>query len=198
MLLRDIILEAPANADPLEDFLGDLDTNKKQLQKLLTMKPKHVLSVNDNLVVFSAKNGPTNVFFAVAMDEMRIVYYMTYDTEKSKLIGKFVCQSYVWVNKTYSAARVLPRLMFFNHLLLKHKTVVTDSIQTWDGKRFWLARIKDALAKNIKVYYVNFQNDHIEQIQTYEDVVRLNAMYRIWDNYAFDKRMVISLNPLIK
>ena len=198
MLLQDIILEAPATADPLEDFLGDLDTNQGELRKLLMLKPKHVMSVNDNFVMYSAKMGDRQIFFGVVIDEMRIVYYMVFETEKSKLIGKFVYQSYVWVDKTYSAARGLPRLMFFNHLLLKYKTVVTDSIQTWDGRKFWMSRIKDALEKNIKVYYVNFETNHIEEIHKYEDVARLNALHKIWANYAFDKRMVISLNPLIK
>jgi hypothetical protein len=199
MLLRDILLETPALSAPMDDdfYLSNEEDNSRRLKELLELDVALVSKINNDVSVFHAVERKHEVFFAVDKSTSKIVYYMMFETESEPLIGQFVFQSFVWLDKTCSAAIGLPKRILFG-LVKQYGTVLTDSIQTWDGRDFWLRRIKDALAKGLHVYYIDFQYNRLEQLHSYEDVMRVDKQYKIWDTYGFDKRLAISAKLLIK
>ena len=62
----------------------------------------------------------------------------------------------------------------FEHLLQSHRIIISDQIQTHDGRRFWLDRMSEAIFKDdLMVYYVDLNeldSDKVPVKTTIEDL----------------------------
>jgi hypothetical protein len=197
MKINNLILEAPALTDEVTSYLDDPIKNQRRLEKLSTAHKEHLFDVNKNTHVFKIHTDNEEIYVAIDSIDMKIVYYMSYEFDKHRLLGLFVNQSFVWVDKTYPNAKGLPKKIFFDYLLKEHNIVITDSIQTWDGRDFWLRRLLDAFQKHLYVYYIDLESDHIEPVHQYMAIHKLDTKYHIWAKQAFSKRLLISTTKLL-
>lgn len=79
----------------------------------------------------------------------------------------------------------------------KFGTILTDSEQTWDGKRFWKHRIAEAFDNNLNVYFYDFSNHTIIKLNDNQDFRQAELIYDIWgSNKHKMKRIVISNKEL--
>ena len=80
----------------------------------------------------------------------------------------------------------------------KFGTILTDSEQTWDGKRFWGRRISEAFDKGLNVYLYDFSNHKIINIEDNTHFRQAELIHDIWGttNKHKMKRMVISNKEL--
>jgi hypothetical protein len=200
MLLNDIILETPALIPDIDDtYLSDIHQNQARLHQLARYPMDHVYTINENFAVMLVyePNGE-EVYIGVDHKELKIVYYMMYEVNHDPLVGRYVSQAMVWLDKSYAPARGLPKKIFFDQLVKKYDTILTDSIQTWNGRAFWMRRLQEAFQKGFNVYYVNLDNDSIEKLEEFADIPRFDAKYHIWDAHSFHKRLAISKKKLMK
>lgn len=155
---------------------------------------KSVLKVFDKAEIF--KDGSR--YFCLDSRLKRVTYYMKYEVKNNGRLGQFVWQSLVWSFPAASYISGIPQKMFFEFLLPKFGTIVTDSQQTWDGKRFWRLRIAEALEKKLNVYFYDFSNHEIEKIEDYDHFAECDLKRGIWgpSNIHQMKRMVISNKEL--
>lgn len=200
MKLQELILESPVLTDKISNYLDNPVKNQSQLEKFSTMHKKHLFDLGKYTHVFKIYNNNDEYYIAIDSHDMKIVYYMSYNFTSVPILGMAVNQSFVWLDKDYPHTKGLPKKMFFDYLLKEHNIVITDSIQTWDGRDFWLRRLLEAFQKHLHVYYIDLSKNHIEPVMQYMDVYKLDKKYQIWaplDLDAYDRRLIISTTQLL-
>lgn len=126
----------------------------------------------------------------------KITYSMEFKTASNPLLGTFVWQASVWHSKIDPVTTGLPEKVFFEYLIPTYETVLTDSRQSWDGKRFWMSVIPKAFEKGLNVYYFDFSTNQLTKII---DFTHWKSFYnqvgsKIWTTAKIGemKRMVIT------
>ena len=83
-------------------------------------------------------------------------YYVQYKEIMHKMIGhRAISQIAVWRDDLSTHAHGLAARIFWDHLLPIHGVMITDALQTKDGRRFWMNRIGEAYKRGLNVYYLN-------------------------------------------
>ena len=124
---------------------------------------------------------------------------MQYVRDSNHLIGNFVYQKFLWMDKNKrNIVGHLPSYYFYD-LIDDYFTIATDAEQTKDGEQFWKRRIKEAFSKNLNVYYMDDALDHLEQLTSPKDVDIFNKKYQIYSNHesSLHKAFVISSKDLL-
>jgi uncharacterized protein Usg len=107
------------------------------------------------------------------------LYLVRYKRERVRLLNReAVTQFLVWSDKRFIQTQGLAGKVFFEHLLNKHKIIVSDYTQTLAGMRFWQNRIKEALDKNLFVYSVNSQHEKVIRIKDWLDLQNYSTHWR--------------------
>jgi hypothetical protein len=163
------------------------------------------LSFNPNKQLLNSITTSCNVYvsnktiFCLDTELEMVTYEMQFKTNSNPVIGDFVWQTSVW----RGAANIvhLPTEIFFDYLIVKYQTIITDSKQSWDGKRFWLDRINDAFDRNLNVYYFDFSQNKLQRIDSKKEWIPFYKEHQseIWgkSDLAQMKRMVISNKELL-
>lgn len=191
-----LLQEMPKDIEPLDwHKLNDATENEELYRKFSADKyKKSILKVFDKAEIFQQGSQ----YFCLDSRLKRVTYYMKYEVKNNGKLGQFVWQSLVWSDPIASYISGIPKKMFFDYLLPKFGTVITDSQQTWDGKRFWKLRITEAFEKGLNVYFCNFANHEIIKINDADDFRKYESLKEIWgpsDPHKM-KRMVISNKTL--
>lgn len=135
-------------------------------------------------------------YFCLDRQEQLITYYMKSKVGNNGILKDFVWQSLVWVNKRAHLTYLdkIPSKIFFEYLLPKYHTIITDSEQTWHGRRFWEYRLEEAFMKGLNVYFFNFQNRQLSKLDSSKDIDEYQLEYDIWgpSNIHEMKRLVIT------
>jgi hypothetical protein len=85
---------------------------------------------------------------------------------------------------------VYRRKYFFEYIIPKYHTIIADSQQTCDGRRFWMNRINDAFDRNLNVYFYHMMNKTIQLISDHAEFSKLISNNKtLWD--ANQKKPVI-------
>lgn len=113
----------------------------------------------------------------------RVIYYVKYEVQNLGYIGrKAAVQVLVWRSRGFKETRGLPSRIFFDHILPKTGTIVTDYLQTDEGEGFWLDRVGDALSESKFVYYVNFLPQRvIKQITSVDELREIRDV--VWSDH---------------
>ncbi|MGL4925644.1 MAG: hypothetical protein ACRC4K_02235 [Plesiomonas shigelloides] len=88
-------------------------------------------------------------------DTPEIVYALKIIFRQDVVVGTKTCtQVMVWRTSRAGHSRALQGLasLVFDHLLSTHVIMVSDNMQTHDGRRFWMARISEAINAGYSVY----------------------------------------------
>ena len=84
------------------------------------------------------------VSYDIAADSGLITYFMEYATTRRGGFGNRATQVKVWA--TIAPGMVgMATHVFFNVMLVEYDTMVSDRIQTEDGRKFWLRRMAEAI-----------------------------------------------------
>lgn len=196
MRLKNLLEMVPQNIPDLDYLsLSIADKNaemyKDCLRKSFSRKIK-ILQLMEYAVIYKFKSE----FFCLDSKEKRITYFMKYEVSNNGTLGQFVWQSLVWLDPRahLSYLERIPAKIFFDYLLPKFHTILTDSEQTWHGRRFWEYRIAEAFNKNLNVYFFNFENRQIMKLNSFDELSDFQMTYDIWGDSPRHKmkRMVIT------
>lgn len=188
------LCETPQYTFPQEFGLDDINSNRSQTRELLK-KPKTPLrSIGDyTLYEFS------RAFALIKNEPAEIAYIVRFQHSFVKLLGRScVSQILVWRNNLVPETRDLATEIFFGHLLPNTKTIITDSYQTDDGKRFWENRIQDAFRLGLHVYYASLvPNREIVKISSIKEFMDLKNDKNIWGDHQVNqaKKVIITSQP---
>jgi hypothetical protein len=146
---------SPYLEDTDEDF--GLDTKQQREERTefllkdssLRLIEKH----HKDYELYRVGDSKRGTYFAVSDDDLR--YYMEYKENKN-LLGRSVTQTAVWA---LDARAGLPTgfvtHVVFDILIPKFQILLSDSIQTRDGKRLWIGLMDRASRKGFIVGLIN-------------------------------------------
>jgi hypothetical protein len=172
--------------------LEDKNSNKEfYLEMKRDRHKKLIFKINEHASMY--KSGGN--YFCLDDKIQQITYNMIYKVDnKKQLGGQYVWQSAVWASPDELYLDGIPAKMLFEYLLPVFKTIVTDSEQSFDGKRFWEKCISKAFAKELNIYFFDFQTKELIEMKSPEHWKDFKQTSNIWGetNKHLMKRMVIS------
>ena len=196
MKVNQILTEMPQIIDSLTwHELNHLESNQHEYKKLSANNQKQIIErLSDSAIVYQLGS----MFFCLDTKFNKITYYMTYEVGNNGKLGRYVWQSLVWTDVEAIYIKHLAARIFWTKLFPKFDFILTDSEQTWDGRRFWQYRIGDAFDKGLKVYFYDFSDHKLVKMNSTTDFQQFASQYDIWGNYPKHllKRMVITKHEL--
>lgn len=128
--------------------LTDASENTKAYTKITnSKKTKQLEKHNDSQYLYAY--GDKIVLLNVVRKS--VDYYVKVEVGKFKLTGKYATQVEVWRTKDRSVYGVVQKV-FFDHILKSHDTILSDSLQTNDGKGLWSNLVGYAFDRGLNVY----------------------------------------------
>lgn len=182
MKLKDMLTETPLIINDIDwHDLNDIEKNHFGYEDRCSKKfqyKKELIRLSDNAVLYQFNTQ----YFCLDYELKRITYFMKCEVGNNGVLGDFAWQSLVWEYAPVSNEYLnnIPTKIFWNYLFKKFGTIITDSEQKWHGKRFWELRIAEALKLNLNVYYFDFNNRQIEQLERFDDLQNFQIQYDIW------------------
>lgn len=133
-------------------------------------------------------------------DSPKTVYYVQFEKHHSDILNRdYIEQVVLWSDTSDVDVRGVSETLFFDNLLPKFRTVVTDKLQTKAGNRYWDLRISDAFRRGADVYYFDATGPtSIVKIKDDNDYQLLKRSKDIWGytkDHA-DRLLAITLDPI--
>jgi hypothetical protein len=187
--LKELFEMAPQRVSPVTWNLDKPEVNARWAKDILDTRDKHAIPYHSkNLTLYELKAS----YALIDNNDSKLVYVMEYKLENVRFI-QMTCASQlkVWRDATELASEGVTKLVF-GHLLSKYGAIITDSMQTADGQRFWDNRIAHALEHNF-VYYVNLDTKELIKLDK-KEYKQMKLDKKIWGaNKKYrDRRVVIS------
>ena len=137
--------------------LTDSDENTKAYEKIMnSSKSRQIEKHNDSQYLYSY--GDKIVLLNVVLKT--VDYYVKIFQGKFKITGKYATQVEVWRSKDRAVHGVVEKV-FFDYILKSHNTILSDSLQTNDGKRLWVNLVSYAFERGLNVYVVDLNNGRL-------------------------------------
>lgn len=180
MKIRDIISLIEEASRPLfempvmvgdEDFaLTDPDVNHFEYQRLMRQGGK-VLWQKEHIKLREHQAGSieNEIFLADEVDE-KVLFYVNYDLENIEHLGKAACQRVLWRDPQLGVYRNVAKKVFFDVLLNRYGTVISDTSHTAAGKSFWQACMREAASKGLTVGVIDTHTGASRILPSGEDV----------------------------
>jgi hypothetical protein len=152
--------------------------------------------VNYSLYVADTKSGET--YFLYDLEDQISVYVA--EIEKNQFIKPLhsaVCQVSIWRDKGAVGVMNVAPYIFWNILYKRYGSIISDSIQSDDGKAFWLRRVDEAKHRGLVVAVVDLTPDlKIMKLFAFvsgQDWLKRNAK-RVWgtDDQHTHRRLLIA------
>jgi hypothetical protein len=172
--------------------LHDLEQNHALYLQLSKNPNKQLLlQLSETCHVYVTKR----TVFCLDDELAMVVYEMEFRIGHNPVIGDYVWQTSVW-RCSFATITQLPTDIFFNYLVSNDHVVLTDSKQSWDGKRFWMDRITNAFDRDLNVYFFDFSNNKLQKMHSKQEWLRFHHanQSKIWGKLDLHqmKRMIIS------
>lgn len=199
-----MLTESPQLIGSLETSkLTNVRTNHKVFKQVMQLKKKNWLYNYKNIAdypIYMVKTlSNTYQIYCLNKLEQAVEYYMEYELQKCAFLDtEWVTQIMVWRISTQEFDGITKEFIF-DVLLPEFGTLMTDSQQTLDGKNLWERLIRNAYARKLGVYFVNFDSQKVIQLNNMRDYQQLCQQLKPWQDAEFGKmyRFAISEFDLI-
>lgn len=107
-----------------------------------------------------------NYVFSIDDSSQKLGYFIEYVTYKvGNSVGTdAVTQVGLWRNSALWSSNGLAKFIFFNYLIPKFNTVMSDSLQTESGQRFWHGRMIEAIQAGMYCYGYDRMSNELTRI----------------------------------
>jgi hypothetical protein len=140
--------------------LSDSVENTKAYEKITTSGNSNQLEKhNDSQYLY--QYGDKIVLLDIV--DKKVDYYVKIYQGKFKITGKYATQVEVWRTKERAVYGVVKKV-FFDYILKSHNTVLSDSLQTNEGRGLWVNLVSYAFEKNLNVYVVDLNTGTLTKI----------------------------------
>lgn len=177
------LLEMPESInDNALDHFSLPDVNKELTQKFLRQYKKEVIKyvMDPSVNLYEGKRD--YALIDTRESTPKTLYYMEYKIFDNVLPHGQRCVSQVKVWRDFDAPETeyIAKEIFFEHLLYKYKTVMTDKRQTRAGQLFWRRRISQSFDSNLYHYYFNTNTKELLEIKDLTHWNQLRPKLNIW------------------
>jgi len=149
--------------------LGNEITNRKLAKSLLKKNPQEIFDLGDGVKVYRVGTNKGYIFMYNPKEDL-IGYYVQLEEQKRSLLGKKVTQTAVWRSMEDEKADGLTYKVVFDYLLKKYPAIMSDKIQTQDGKNFWIRLMFRALNRGNKIVLADLNLRSVEEIDMRADL----------------------------
>lgn len=181
---------SPQNIDAL-----DLDRYQQGIKDYYKKnKSKFKPTYTKNLL----KSGDDHNGYYIFIKEDVIYYFVRYKSlSYSNLSNNRMMRQVLVQRFNSSTASVgIPKIVFFDYLLPTFGTIVTDTEQTADGKRFWMSAVVEALNNPSKYEVYIFDRSNVKN-----SVIKINSLEHfetfentIWGDSEMFKYKLIAIS----
>lgn len=151
--------------------LTEPEENRQAFKKIINSKrTSQIEKHNDHQYLY----GYGDKIVLLNVTRGTVDYYVKLEQGNFKLTGKYITQVEVWRSSNVPVHGVVEKV-FFDHILKSHDTVLSDSLQTNDGRRLWVNLVGYAFEKNKFVYVVDLNTGTIIPVKnsnTYADTIQ--------------------------
>jgi len=106
----------------------------------------------------------------------QLIWLVKFETiRKTWLPCKATTQVALWRTGHIAFIEGATKTLFFNVVLPRTGCVLSDRLQTEDGRRFWTARLRDALNLDFNIALANFDRHEVASVTTFRQVFELSA-----------------------
>lgn len=134
-----------------------------------------------------------------------VIYVVNLNVLSSVINGKHCAKIMVWRTFEDAHEAVLLGLgrKMIEHLVEEYVVIVVDSKTTLESRRFWQARIVNALKDSIRIYYTDMNELDGDMINIVHRVHSQEEFYNIWFDHGWgqeeykDRLFIISKNELV-
>lgn len=164
----------PSLCDSTDFGLSNKYFNRKTGLNYLRHNPNLVKVLSTNTNLYQVEDKGNGFYFTWNTEKQLITYFMHYKMLNKKLINTpSITQTALWRMHLDGATKGLTYEMIFKVLLHKYPAILSDKLQTDDGRDFWIGLMDYALVKSYKVGLVDFNNSKVLPISS-------NAALRLW------------------
>lgn len=156
------IFESPSMMGSSEFEFNNAAFNIKKAKQLLDDEEE---LIKDTAAYRFFRTGDTHdgEFVVVTKAEIpEVSYYVNYVQRNIEPIGTSVTQVMLWRSSTGPAPLGITSMVFFEILLERWKTVVSDDTQTPEGRNFWLRIMAAASEKGFEVGLINVKEKRVD------------------------------------
>lgn len=160
------VLSMPSLCDATDFGLSNEVFNRSQAVLWLKRNPNLLESIGDSSL-YRIGDSANGFIFLYDPRSKFITYYIRYKTKKTKLHGLSVTQTSLWRSLGAPDTEDITRHVVFDILLKEYPAILSDQLQTDDGRRFWIDLMGKALTRGYQVALVDFTKQLIHPIDSY-------------------------------
>lgn len=150
------LFEMPVLHTKPEDFgLNDPAVNHSEYQRLAD-SDYHAIEETSTFV-FAYAVGHNLEFFVLNLRDRALVYYVEATPLVVPKLGNCATQVVLW-RRAGAGMQSITTRVFYEELLGKFDSVISDKCQTNDGRRFWIDRMAESAHKGFTVGFLNEEN----------------------------------------
>ena len=142
-------------------------------------------ALGTSLPIMEVKDSPTQFHYWIPIGDRAIWWVQLSKSKPDWLPVRPVTQIALWKDRNYTFVEHLTQKMFFEFILKRNKSVMSDSMQTNDGRIFWQRRVVEALIRGINVAFLDFKT---QEMVTIEHASELEELFKkSWGKRTFHK-----------
>lgn len=175
-----ILRESPQLIDAEDWGLSNADKNQQLYTTLTKYHAEEKIGTYKGLDLYRRKGQ----FFAINPEntEAPISYWIKTEVHRLSAANvSGITQHALWRNTDDIATTGITSYIFFKILLPQYGAIISDGLQTQDGKRFWINRISEAFDKELNIYVLHeLAPRKLIKILDQAEFAKLNRDGQIW------------------
>ncbi len=164
------IYAMPSICDTTDFGLSNESLNKAQAVKWLARSPTTLGTIGSSCLYRVGDNNNGFIFLYNTKSQL-VTYFVRYKTRLTKIEGHTVTQTALWRALGAFDTADITRNTIFKYFLVHYPAIMSDRIQTEDGRRFWTDLMGKALSQGFQVCLVDLNSKTIHSIDS-EDELR--------------------------
>ena len=155
-----IINESPQTVQAT-NFIFDEPAKNRAFAADMLKKSVEVIEDTPDYILFRTGNERNGWLVLVNKQTQRTDFAMRFAAGRRKFLPSFVSSNVGWNDRASPHTKGLPSRMFFDFLVKRYGTVLSDRKQTADGRGFWRRQMSDAVARGLRVGLANMNMQNI-------------------------------------
>lgn len=195
------LFEMPMNINAVE-FQMDVPNVNRRVAMDFRQHGEVLEEISDDSALYQLKNRIALVRYT-AGKPTAIIYYVQWKEIFHKMIGhKAISQVAVWADSVDPRSSGIARRIFWEFLLPICGVMITDALQSPDGKRFWRNRVADAFKQDLHVYYINLMQSkggapgELTEIGSVDAFAELAADKNFWGDQELHQARKIIISEI--
>lgn len=175
----------------------DTKTNKAWVSKHIPIAQRVGIWKNGKLLHVQTKNKQA-FYFLLDETQTQAVYAVRYNVISCPGLPEACCQTSLWRDSASAQSVSIAAWVFFHKLLPRFGSVLSDGVQSNEGKAFWLRRCFEAEELGYYVYAVHTDKGKAISVQPAR-LTSLKWTTRLWstvDKSFQNRRLLITSSRL--